>query len=87
MTYFIQTAPRNIGGNGYYAAVQDNVRLGRWADVGAGIRYDYRSTHSEDKVSLPALTATFLGTRRSPQTFHLVGFDLSPSTAPSAVVC
>ncbi|MCL5931072.1 lactoferrin/transferrin family TonB-dependent receptor [Neisseria meningitidis] len=46
---YTDCTPRNIGGNGYYAAVQDNVRLGRWADVGAGIRYDYRSTHSEDK--------------------------------------
>ena len=45
---YADCTPRSINGKSYYAAVQDNVRLGRWADVGAGLRYDYRSTHSDD---------------------------------------
>ncbi|EMT8344385.1 TonB-dependent transferrin-binding protein TbpA [Neisseria gonorrhoeae] len=45
---YTDCTPRSINGKSYYAAVRDNVRLGRWADVGAGLRYDYRSTHSDD---------------------------------------
>ncbi|WP_304673902.1 lactoferrin/transferrin family TonB-dependent receptor [Neisseria polysaccharea] len=45
---YADCTPRSINGKSYYAAVRDNVRLGRWADVGAGLRYDYRSTHSDD---------------------------------------
>ncbi|EPI1190781.1 lactoferrin/transferrin family TonB-dependent receptor [Neisseria gonorrhoeae] len=46
---YTDCTPRSINGKSYYAAVRDNVRLGRWADVGAGLRYDYRSTHSDDQ--------------------------------------
>ncbi|WP_304675568.1 lactoferrin/transferrin family TonB-dependent receptor [Neisseria bergeri] len=45
---YADCTPRSINGKSYYAAVRDNVRLGRWADIGAGLRYDYRSTHSDD---------------------------------------
>lgn len=46
---YADCTPRSINGKSYYAAVRDNVRLGRWADIGAGLRYDYRSTHSDDQ--------------------------------------
>ena len=46
----IQTAHRGISAaTVIMQPFKTMFRLGRWADVGAGIRYDYRSTHSEDK--------------------------------------
>ncbi|WP_348773588.1 lactoferrin/transferrin family TonB-dependent receptor [Kingella kingae] len=37
---------RVIKGSSYYFALQDNMRLSKHLDLGIGVRYDYRKTHS-----------------------------------------
>lgn len=47
---------RVIKGSSYYFALQDNMRLGKHLDLGIGVRYDYRKTHSTVMVQIQGNT-------------------------------
>ncbi|MCP2040650.1 hemoglobin/transferrin/lactoferrin receptor protein [Neisseria sp. HSC-16F19] len=41
--------PRTIRGRNYFIALRDNIALGKYADLGLGVRYDYHRFRSDDK--------------------------------------
>lgn len=45
----LDCTPRIIKGKQYYFALRDHIALGKWADLGLGVRYDRHTFRSDDE--------------------------------------